>query len=119
MKRRTDAALLTEMSIHIDDMEDFISEHPEARQNMKENPNGVFLANRVKAVAVSASHLSPKARLGLPQQTMRWMSETAEITDRYDRWHTIDQNGYRNFISTGLRLCRESVDKSLAEIPQS
>ena len=119
MTQRTDASLLTDMSLFIGDMEDFISEHPEARQSIKQDPNGVFLANRIKAIADSASHLSPKARLALPSQPMRWVAETAEITARHDMWHKIDQKGYRYFIGEGMKLCREAVNKTLAEFPRT
>lgn len=118
MTQRTDASLLTDMSLFIGDMEDFISEHPEARQNIKQDPNGVFLTNRIKAIADSASHLSPKFKLTLPSQPMRWVEETAKITARYTGWRAIDQKGYRQFIGTGLHLCREAVDKALAEFPR-
>lgn len=118
MTQRTDASLLTDISLFIGDMEDFISEHPEARQSIKQDPNGVFLSNRIRGIADSASHLSPKARLALPSHPMRWVAETAEITARHDMWHKIDQKGYRYFIGVGMKLCREAVDKTLAELPQ-
>ena len=119
MTQRTDASLLTDMSLFIGDMNDFISAHPEARQSMKQDPNGVFLANRIKAIADSASHLSPKARLALPSQPMRWVAATAEITARHDMWRSIDQKGYRHFIGVGLQLCGEAVDKALAELSRN
>jgi len=119
MTQRTDASLLTDMSLFIGDMDDFISAHPEARQNINQDPNGVFLANRIKAIADSASHLSPKAKLALPPQPMRWVAETAEITARHDMWHKIDQKGYRHFIGEGMKLCREAVNKTLAEFPRT
>lgn len=118
MTQRTDASLLTDMSLFIGDMEDFISEHPEVRQNIKQDPSGVFLSNRIRGIADSASHLSPKTRLALPSQPMRWVAETAEITARHDMWHKIDQKGYRHFIDEGMKLCREAVDKTLAELPR-
>ena len=114
--RRYDASLLLDMSLFAGDIGDFLSEWPEARLNISQDPSGVFMVNRIKVIADSASRLSPKAKEALLQQTIRWAAATAEIASRYDMWHEIDQQGYRQFTSEGVQLLREAVDKVLAEL---
>lgn len=104
------------MSLSLGDIDEFLSERPEAGRNLSQDPSGVFMVNRIKALADSASRLSFRAQEVLPAQPMRWAAATAETTARYDMWHEIDQEGYRQFTSEGFRSIGEAVQNLLADI---
>ena len=115
MTQRSEASLLADVSLFLGDIDRFVAEHPETCDSLIYNPCGVLIANRIQGIADSTVRMSEKARHQLPSGTLRWIEETAETATRYDMWHNIDQEGYRQFISEGLHIFRQAVDKTLTQ----